>query len=132
MAKKAKPNLKDYLRTGNRVVANSGDEPEMESRSEPGEKVRGDAFLDLLTPPDLKMWKSLLDAGITVQLLRLDTASMRKDFQDMDKSRFSCYTLTQKGEPLRPVRLASQIHDPLSLLLKWDETGVLTVYDSNV
>ena len=132
MAKKVKPNLKDYLRTGKRVIAGSGDEPESETRSEPRKKTRSNAFLDLLAPPDLKMWKSLLDAGITVQLLRLDTASMRKDFHDMDKSRFSCYTLTQKGEPLRPVRLASQIHDPLSLLLKWDETGILTVYDSNV
>ena len=123
MAKKVKPSLKDYLRTGKRGVA------EPEQKQEP---ARSNAFLDLLAPPDLGMWESMLDAGTTVQVLRLDAASIREDFQTMDGDRFTCYTLAKKGDPLRPVRSGSQINDPLALLLKWDETGMLTVYDPNV
>jgi hypothetical protein len=122
--KKAKPNLKDYLKTGKRVMAGS--------EQDPAPAVRKDAFLDLLAPPDLKMWQDMLDAGIAIQLLALDAASIRQEFQVMDRDRFTCYTLEKKGEPLRPVRLGSQIRDPLALLLKWDETGILTVYTPGV
>ena len=124
MAKKTKPNLKGYLKTGKRAMAGTGQEP--------ASTARDNAFLDLLAPPDLKMWETVLGAGTTVQLLHLDAASMRKEFQEMDRDRFTCYTLAKKGEPLRPVRLGSQIRDPLALLLKWDETGVLTVYTPSV
>ena len=121
MAKRIRPNLKDYLKTGKRIMVGS--------ERKPTATVRGNAFLDLLAASDLKMWEAMLSAGTTVQLLRLDAASIREDFQAMDGNRFTCYTLAKKGEPLRPVRTDSQIHDSLALLLKWDETGVLTVYD---
>ena len=124
MAKKTKPSLKGYLSTGKRAVGKPAEEPTSKLEPEP----RSDAFLDLLAPSDLKMWESMLGAGTTVQLRRLDVASMREDFQTMDVNRFTCYTLAKKGEPLRPVRSGSQIDDPLALMLKWDETGVLTVY----
>ena len=124
MAKKTKPSLKGYLSTGKRVVDESGKKPAAESRS--------DAFLDLLAPPDLQMWESMLGAGTTVHLRRLDVASIKEDFQTMDVNRFTCYALAKKGELLRPVRSGSQIDDTLALLLKWDETGVLTVYDPSV
>ena len=124
MAKKIKPSLKGYLSTGKRVMGESGKQPSAEPRS--------NAFLDLLAPSDLKMWESMLGAGTTVQLRHLDVASIKEDFQTMDGNRFTCYTLAKKGDSLRPVRLGSQIDDPLALLLKWDETGVLTVYDPSV
>ena len=123
MAKKIKPNLKDYLRTGKRIVADAERKPTA---------ARSNAFLDLLAPADLKMWETMIGAGTTVQLLRLDAASIREEFQAMDRSRFTCYALAKKGEPLRPVRAEAQIHDSLALLLKWDETGVLTVYAPSV
>ena len=126
MAKKTRPNLKDYLKTGKRVVACS----ERKQEDDRGECLmeQRHAFLDLLAPPDLKMWEAILGAGTTVQARSLDAASIREDFRTMDRDRFTFYTLVKKGEPLRLVRLGSQIHDPLALLLKWDETGILTVY----
>ena len=129
MAKKIKPSLKGYLSTGKRAVGESGKKPEQTATTP---EPRSDAFLDLLAPSDFKMWESMLGAGTTVQLRRLDIASIREDFQAMDVNRFTCYTLAKKGEPLRPVRSGSQIDDPLALLLKWDETGILTVYDPSV
>ena len=121
MAKKIKPNLKDYLRTGKvGFSANSGQKP--------ASAARNCAFLDLLAPSDLRMWESILSAGTAVQVLHLDIASVREDFQTMDRNRFTCYILVKKGEPLCPVHSGSQIQHPLALLLKWDETGVLIVY----
>ena len=125
MAKKTKPNLKDYLRTGEV-------RPASESGLKPPSSARADVFLDLLTPSDLEMWKSILGAGTAVQVLHLDVASFREDFRTMDGSRFTCYSLAKKGEPLCPIRADSQIQDHLALLLKWDETGILTVYDPSV
>ena len=130
MAKKTKPNLKDYLKTGKRVVADSERKQADAPAEAPAEQHK--AFLDLLTPSDFKMWESILDAGTTVQVLRLDAAFIRQDFRIMDKNRFTCFSLAKKGEPLRQVRLGSQIHEPLALLLKWDETGILTVYEPGV
>ena len=125
MAKKIRPSLKDYLKTGEvRAVSDP------ERKSAPA--LRNDVFLDLLSPSDLKMWKSILGAGTAIQVLRLDVSSMREDFQTMDASRFTCYKLAERGGPLSPIRAISQIQPPLLLLLKWDETGVLTVYDPNV
>ena len=124
MAKKVKPSLKDYLKTGKRVVVDPG------RKSTP--VARSNAFLDLLAPSDLKMWEAMLGAGTAIQLLHLDAAAIKEDFQAMDKGRYTCYTLEKKGEPLRPVRTDSQIHGSLALLLKWDETGALTVYAPNV
>jgi hypothetical protein len=121
-----RPSLKDYLRTG-----------EVHLASEPrptavGEAARNDAFLGLLIPSDLRMWETYLSAGPKVQTLRLDLPSVREDFQTTDKIRFTYYALAGQGEPLRPVRADSQIQAPLILLLKWDDTGVLTVYGPNV
>ena len=124
MAKKIKPSLKDYLKTGKRVMA--------ESELKPMTAARSSAFLDLLAPSDLKMWETMLGAGTTVQLLPFNAVSIKEDFRTMDGDRFTCYTLAKKGENLCPVRTDSQIHDSLVLLLKWDETGVLTVYDPSV
>ena len=131
MAKKTKPNLKGYLKTGKRSTADFAQEP-APAVQEPASSAPSNAFLDLLAPSDLKMWESMLYAGTTLQLLHLDVASLREEFQAMDGGRFTYYTLAKKGEPLRPIRSASQINEPLALLLKWDETGVLTVYDPSI
>ena len=125
MAKKMRPNLKGFLKTGAvRIMADSEQKSESAARS--------NVFLDLLTPADQKMWQPLLDAGTTVQVLHLDVASIIENYHTIDVNRFTYYTLVGKGEPLRPVRAVSQIQPPLALVLKWDETGVLTVYDPNV
>ena len=125
MAKKMKPSLKGYLKTGEV-------HPTSDSGRKPASAARIDAFLDLLAPTDLEMWKSILGAGTAVQVLHLDVTSFREEFRAMDRSRFTCYSLAKKNEPLCPIRSDSQIQDHLMLLLKWDETGILTVYDPSL
>lgn len=87
-----------------------------------------DSFLNSLTEADRATWVPVLSAGSEVTELPLDFIAVREDFRTMDRNRFTCYILDRKGADLRPVRSSVQIREPLELLLKWDELGVLILF----
>ena len=124
MSKKAKPSLKGYLTTGK--VRFDPEEPQAPSL---GQKPEVLELLKRLTEADRKMWEPILSSGAGVQISPLDFVSVREDFRTMDRSRFTYYILDGEGGPLRPVRSSVQIRESLMLLLKWDEIGVLTLYE---
>jgi hypothetical protein len=131
MSKKMRPSLKDYLRTGK--VRMEPEEPPSRRKDheekEPRKSAPGtDKFLKLLTPHDLQVWQPIARTETEIQELPLDLVSLREDFRTMDRARFTFYTLEGEGTPLRPIRTSVQIREPLLLALKWDETGILTLY----
>lgn len=85
-------------------------------------------FLDSLAATDRETWDPILRAGSEIAEFPLDYAAVREDFRTMDRNRFTCYILDQKGAALRPIRTSVQIRGPLELLAKWDELGMLTLY----
>ncbi len=132
MAKKIRPSLKDYLRTG---VVRFNDEGERGTATEqapaslPTDSCNPSAaFLALLSERDRLMWEPILGAGTEVRTAPLDFTALREEFRSADKNRFTYYLLADGEEHLRPVRTSVQIRSPLKLLLKWDEMGVLTCY----
>ena len=127
MSKKIRPSLKDYLRTGV-VRLESDDTPPPSDAPIPSQEDSEAFFLSLLSGRDRKTWQPILDAGIVLHSLPLDLIPLREDFRTADKNRFTFYILDKKGEPLRVVRTSVQIRNPFEFLVKWDETGILTLY----
>ena len=137
MARKQRPNLKDYLRTG---VVQMGDRDETQDKktdAAPAETgmapapspAPADAVAALLSEKDKQMWGPILTAGTALQRVPLDFVALREEFRTSDRDRFTYYILPAEGEALRPVRTSVQIREPLRLVLKWDETGVMTLYE---
>lgn len=134
MAKKIRPSLKDYLRTG---VVRFNDEGEQGTDAEgaalPASPPTDDhspsaALLALLSERDRLTWEPILGAGTEIRTAPLDFTKLKDEFHSADKNRFTYYLLADGEEHLRPVRTSAQIQSPLALLLKWDETGILTCY----
>ena len=126
MAKKIRPSLKDYLRTGV-VRFNDDGEPAAASPLADG-RSPSSALLALLSEHDRLTWEPILGAGTEMRTAPLDFTALREEFRSADKNRFTYYLLADGEEHLRPVRTSVQIRSPLKLLLRWDETGILTCY----
>jgi hypothetical protein len=137
MSKRLRPNLKDYLKTGEvRLEALSGfySSP---SEFAAGAAVGGDAgtneknrvFLELLSEPDRQTWEPVFRSGAEIRRPSFDAVALREDFRLMDRTRFTYYILGERSVPLRPVRTSVQIREPFLLLFKWDETGILDIYE---
>ena len=126
MAKKIRPSLKDYLRTGV-VRFNDDGEPAAASSLADGRSPSA-ALLALLSERDRLTWEPILGAGTEMRTAPLDFTALREEFRSADKNRFTYYLLADGEEHLRPVRTSIQIRSPLKLLLRWDETGILTCY----
>jgi hypothetical protein len=124
MSKRLRPSLKDYLKTGEVRLDSTPPDPLPANAAE--EKIR--AVLELLTESDRQTWEPILFSGTEVRWPSLDLAALREEFRAMDRTRFTCYILDERGVPLRVVRTSVQIRKPFALLFKWDETGVLDVY----
>ena len=127
MSKKAKPSLKDYLKTGKVRF-----EPSESKESSLSRKTEAAELFERLAEADRTMWSSIFSSGAEMQASPLDFVSAREDFRTMDRVRFTYYILDREGGPLRPVRSSVQIREPLVLLLKWDEKGTLTLYAPTV
>jgi hypothetical protein len=97
--------------------------------SSPDERSGGEGrtLLDMLCEEDKKTWEKIL-AEADVEFLPLEFIERREDFRTMDRSRFTLFRLDREGEPLFHVRTSVQIREPLVALLKWDETGRVSVY----
>ena len=126
MAKKIRPSLKDYLRTGV-VRFNDDGEPAAASSLVDGHSPSS-ALLALLSERDRLTWEPILGAGTEMRTAPLAFTALREEFRSADKNRFTYYLLADGEEHLRPVRTSVQIRSPLKLLLRWDETGILTCY----
>jgi hypothetical protein len=86
------------------------------------------ALLNVLSEADRRIWEPILRAGTEIQSLPSRLPALREDFRTMDRTRFTSYILDHPGADLRPVRTSVQIKDPMTLLLKWDEMGMLILY----
>ena len=86
-------------------------------------------ILTLLSDGDREMWAPILNAGTRIERVPATFVAMREDFRAADRDRFTYYLLAGEGEPLRPLRTSVQIREPLRFLLKWDESGILTLYE---
>lgn len=133
MAKKIRPSLKDYLRTG---VVRFGEEREpgpapreQELSSAPSPRDPVAVLLALLSERDRLTWEPILKAGTEVRNAPLDFVALREEFRTADRNRFTYYLLAEGEEHLRPIRTSVQIREPVKALLKWDETGALTLYE---
>jgi hypothetical protein len=133
MSKRLRPNLKDYLKTGEvRLEALSGfyslsSEPPAGEDAETNETSR--VFLELLSESDRRTWEPIFRSGTEIRRPSFDAAALREDFRLMDRARFTYYILDERNVPLRPVRTSVQIREPFLLLFKWDETGMLDIYE---
>ena len=99
------------------------------SREKSGDMASGDAaaLLDMLTPEDRNLWEKLFAAAET-EYLSLDLVERREDFRTMVRDRFTLFRLEEPGKPLLHVRTSVQIREPLVCLIKWDETGKISVF----
>lgn len=131
MAKKIRPSLKDYLRTGVVRLAEER-EPLVEGETpspaaEPQNPV--DSILERLSERDRHTWEPILHAGTQIQRAPLDFVPLREEFRNADRDRFTYYLLAEGEEHLRPIRTSVQIREPVKMILKWDEMGKLTLYE---
>ncbi|NLK18194.1 MAG: hypothetical protein GX310_00130 [Synergistaceae bacterium] len=85
------------------------------------------ALLEMLAPEDKPMWEKLFAAAET-EFLPLDLVERREDFRTMARDRYTLFRLGEAGEPLFHVRTSVQIREPLVCLIKWDETGKISVF----
>lgn len=127
MAKKIRPSLKDYLRTG--VVRFTEDHPSAAAEERESAPPQNSAMiLDLLSERDRRTWEPIFSAGTEIRVAPLDFVALREEFRNADRNRYTYYLLADDEDHLRPVRTSVQIREPVKGLLKWDETGVLTFY----
>lgn len=127
MAKKIRPSLKDYLRTG--VVRFTEDHPPVAAEKRESAPPQNSAvILDLLSERDRRTWEPIFSAGTEIRVAPLDFVALREEFRNADRNRYTYYLLADGEDHLRPVRTSVQIREPVKGLLKWDETGVLTFY----
>ncbi len=84
-------------------------------------------LVGMLAPEDRAMWEKLFGTAET-EFLPLDLVERREDFRTMPRDRFTLFRLEEAGEPLSHVRTSVQIREPLVCLIKWDETGRISVF----
>ena len=89
--------------------------------------VEGLPALEMLAREDRPLWERLFGAAET-EFFPLDLVERREDFRTMPRDRFTLFRLEEPGKPLHHVRTSVQIREPLVCLIKWDETGRISVF----
>ena len=84
--------------------------------------------LDLLPESEKENWSRLLDSVSEISRGEIDTRSLRDDFEDSDKDRYTFYVLNDESDTLWPVMYPDQIIEPLRCVIKWDEYGSAEVF----
>ena len=84
--------------------------------------------LDLLPDSEKENWSRLLDSVSEISRGEIDTRSLRDDFEDSDKDRYTFYVLNDESDTLWPVMYPDQIIEPLRWVIKWDEYGSAEVF----
>ena len=85
------------------------------------------SILEMLAREDRLLWEKLFGVAET-EFLPLDLVERREDFRTMPRDRFTLFRLEEPGKPLHHVRTSVQIREPLVCLIKWDETGRISVF----
>ena len=87
-----------------------------------------DDVLDMLPDSEKEMWAQLLEPIDDISRGEIDVRSLRDDFEDSDKDRFTFYVLNDEANTFWPVMYPDQIIEPLKCVMKWDENGAVEVY----
>lgn len=85
------------------------------------------SLLEMFTPRDRDMWEKIFAMAET-EFLPLNLVERREDFRTMERDRFTLFRLEERGGPLLHVRSSVQIREPVACLLKWDETGRVSIF----
>ncbi len=84
--------------------------------------------IDMLPEAEKDMWRKLLDSVTDISRGEIDVHSLREDFEDSDKDRYTFYVLNDEAASFWPVMYPDQIIEPLKCVMKWDEYGSAEVY----
>ena len=87
-----------------------------------------DDVLDMLPDAEKAMWAQLFAPIDDVSRGEIEVHSLREDFEDSDKDRYTFYVLNDESPTFWPVMYPDQIIEPLKCVMKWDENGVVEVY----
>ena len=91
------------------------------------ESIKQDV-LDMLPEAEKGMWMQLLSSVTDISRGEVDVRSLREDFEDSDKDRYTFYVLNDESDSFWPVMYPDQIIEPLRCVIKWDEYGSAEVY----
>ena len=86
------------------------------------------AVIDMLPETEKPMWIQLLGSVHDVSRGEIEVRSLREDFEDSDKDRYTFYVLNDESDTFWPVMYPDQIIEPLRCVIKWDEYGAAEVY----
>ena len=87
-----------------------------------------DDVLDMLPDAEKAMWAQLFNPIDDVSRGEIEVHSLREDFEDSDKDRYTFYVLNDESPTFWPVMYPDQIIEPLKCVMKWDENGAVEVY----
>ena len=91
------------------------------------ESIKQDV-LDMLPEAEKGMWMQLLSSVTDISRGEVDVRSLREDFEDSDKDRYTFYVLNDESDSFWPVMYSDQIIEPLRCVIKWDEYGSAEVF----
>lgn len=94
----------------------------------PYEESIKQSILELLPPKAKTMWAQMLAPITDITRDEIDVRTLREDFEDCDKDRYTFYILNDESETFWPVMYPDQIIEPLRCVIKWDENGSAEVY----
>ena len=86
------------------------------------------SVIDMLPEAEKPMWIQLLGSVHDVSRGEIEVRSLREDFEDSDKDRYTFYVLNDESDTFWPVMYPDQIIEPLRCVIKWDEYGAAEVY----
>lgn len=84
--------------------------------------------LNMLPASEQVMWTQLLESITDISRGEVDVRSLREDFEDSDKDRYTFYILNDESDTFWPVMYPDQIIEPLKCVMKWDEYGSVEVF----
>ena len=85
-------------------------------------------IIDMINDSQKDMWVSMLGAVSEISSAKLEIDSLKSEFDNADRDRFTFYVLTEEGGNLSPVMTNAQINESVKIALKWDENGSAQVY----
>ncbi len=91
------------------------------------ESIKQD-ILDMLPEAEKGMWMQLLGSVTDISRGEVDVRSLREDFEESDKDRYTFYILNDEADSFWPVMYSDQIIEPLRCVIKWDEYGSAEVF----
>lgn len=84
--------------------------------------------IDMLPESEKGMWIQIFAPISDVSRGEIDVHSLRDDFEDSDKDRYTFYVLNDESDTFWPVMYPDQIIEPLRCVIKLDEYGAAEVY----